>query len=97
MIGLRVHYTPEAAAIIRKLAPEIRAAVRRGIEELLRDPFLGKELQAELTGFRSQRVRRYRIIYQVNEAGPWLDIYYVGPRRDVYEVFAELLQHLDEG
>lgn len=97
MIGLRIRYTPEAAAIIRNLAPEIKAAVRRGIEELLRDPFLGKELGEELTGFRSHRVRRYRIIYQVNEADPWLDIYYVGPRRDVYGALAELLQQRDQG
>mgnify|MGYP001601977481 CR=1 FL=1 len=93
MIGLRVHYTPEAAAIIRKLAPEIKLVVRRGIEELLRDPFLGKELGEELTGFRSHRVRHHRIIYHLdNEDVPWLVIHYVGPRRDVYEAFTELLR-----
>lgn len=93
MIGLRAHYTPEAAAIIRKLAPEIKAAVRRCIEELLRDSFLGKELGEELTGFRSHRVRHHRIIYHLdNEDGLWLAIHYVGPRRDVYEAFNELLR-----
>jgi mRNA-degrading endonuclease RelE of RelBE toxin-antitoxin system len=91
----RIRYTSEAAAIIRNLAPGPKAAIRRGIDQLIKDPFLGKELQAELAGFRSHRVRRYRLIYLVNEAGQWLDIYYVGPRRDVYEEFAELLQQRD--
>lgn len=87
----RVRYTPEAAAIIRNLAPEVKIAIRRGIDELIKDPLLGKELQEELEGFRSHRVRRYRIIYQVNETGPWLDVFYIGPRRDVYQAFSELL------
>lgn len=87
----RVRYTHEAAAIIKKLAPEVKTAIRRGIDELVKDPFLGKELQGELEGFRSHRIRRYRIIYQVNEAGAWLDVFYVGPRRDVYQAFSELL------
>ena len=87
----RVRYTPEAAAIIRNQAPEVKTAIRRGIDELIKDPLLGKELQEELEGFRSHRVRRYRIIYQVNEAGPWLAVFYIGPRRDVYQAFSELL------
>jgi mRNA-degrading endonuclease RelE of RelBE toxin-antitoxin system len=87
----RVRYTPEAAAIIRNLAPEVKTAIRRGIDELIEDPLIGKELQEELEGFRSHRVRRYRIIYQVNETGPWLDVFYIGPRRDVYQAFSELL------
>jgi mRNA-degrading endonuclease RelE of RelBE toxin-antitoxin system len=87
----RVRYTLEAAAIIKKLAPEVKTAIRRGIDELIKDPLLGKELQEELESFRSHRVRRYRIIYQVNETGPWLDVFYVGPRRDVYQAFSELL------
>jgi mRNA-degrading endonuclease RelE of RelBE toxin-antitoxin system len=74
------------------LAPEVKAAVRRGINELARDPFLGKELGEELTGFRSHRVRSYRIVYQLNEQEHWLVIHYVGPRRDVYEAFTELLR-----
>ena len=86
-----VRYTPEVSAIVRNLAPGVKTAIRRGIDELVKNPFLGKELQGELEGFRSHRVRRYRLIYQLNEAGSWVDIYYVGPRRDVYQAFSELL------
>jgi mRNA-degrading endonuclease RelE of RelBE toxin-antitoxin system len=87
----RVRYTREAAAVIRNLASEVKTAIRRGIDELGKDPFLGKELQGELEGFRSHRIRRYRIIYQINEDGPWLDVFYIGPRRDAYQAFSELL------
>jgi len=87
----RVRYTAEAVAIIKKLTPQVKTATRRGIDELVKDPFLGKELQGELEGFRSHRIRRSRFIYQINEAGPWLDVFYIGPRRDVYQAFSELL------
>jgi mRNA-degrading endonuclease RelE of RelBE toxin-antitoxin system len=87
-----IHYRPVAAAVLRNLAPEVKTAVRRGIDELIKDPFLGKELGGQLAGFRSHRARHYRIIYQVNETGRSLDIFYVAPRRDVYEAFTELLR-----
>ena len=88
----RVHYMPEATSIIRNLAPEVKATVRRAIHELADNPFVGKELQGDLAGFRSHRVRRYRIVYLVNESESSLDVYYVGPRRDVNKAFAELLR-----
>ena len=87
-----IHYRPVAASILRNLAPEAKTAVRRGIDELIKDPFLGKELGGQLAGFRSHRARRYRIIYRIDETGRLLDVYYVGLRRDVYEAFAELLR-----
>ena len=58
----RARYTPEAARIIRKLHPTIKATIRTGIRDILKDPLLGRELQLDLSGFRSLRVRRYRII-----------------------------------
>lgn len=87
----RARYTPEAARIIRKLHPTIKATIRTGISDILKDPLLGRELQLELSGFRSLRVRRYRIIYRINEEQSYVEIHYVGPRRDVYESFRDLL------
>jgi len=87
----RARYTPEAARIIRKLHPAIKAAIRTGIRDILKDPLLGRELQLELSGFRSLRVRGYRIIYRINEEQSCVEIHYVGPRRDVYESLRDLL------
>lgn len=91
MRSYRARYTPEAAAIIRTLHPTVKAAVRRGIDELMKAPLAGHELQFELSGFRSFRVSRYRIIYRINEDHSCIEIHYVGPRRDIYESFRELL------
>jgi len=91
MKTFRARYTPEAARIIRKLHPTIKATIRTGIRDILKDPLLGRELQLELNGFRSLRVSRYRIIYRINEEEPCVEIHHVGPRRDVYESFRDLL------
>ena len=91
MRGYRARYTPEASAIIKTLHPTIKAAVRVGIGEIMETPLAGRELQLELRGFRSFRVSRHRIIYKINQEESCIEIHYVGPRRDVYESFRELL------
>lgn len=91
MRAYRVRYTQEASSIIKKLHPTIKAAIRAGIGEVLKTPLAGRELQYELRGFRSFRVGRYRIIYKVNEEERYIEIHYVGPRRDIYESFRELV------
>ncbi|HET7854221.1 MAG TPA: type II toxin-antitoxin system RelE/ParE family toxin [Candidatus Methylomirabilis sp.] len=87
----RARYTPEAARITRKLHPTIKVTIRTGIRDILKDPLLGRELQLELSRFRSLRVRRYRIICRINEEQSYVEVHYVGPRRDVYESLRELL------
>ena len=88
----RPRFTPEASRIIAHLPPEAKKLVRTSIDELTSQPFKGDELQMELSGFRSLKSKRYRIIYKVNEADSSIDIYYVGLRKDVYETFRELLE-----
>jgi mRNA interferase RelE/StbE len=44
----------------------------------------------ELDGYYSYRVRRYRIIYRVNEDESSIEVYHVGHRRDVYETLRSL-------
>jgi len=89
--AFRARYTPEASAIIKKLHPTVKTAVRAGITEIMKDRLDGRELQLELKGFRSLRVGKYRIIYRINEEASCVEIHYVGPRRDVYESFRDLL------
>ena len=88
----RARYTPEAGQIIKNLHPQIKALIWDAVDELLEKPFSGHELQFELIGFRSIKVKRYRIIYKVNEEGSLIDVYYVGHRRDIYESFQKLIQ-----
>lgn len=91
MKALRVRYTPEAAALIRKLHPEVKRRIRGGLRDLLENPLLGHELRFELSAFRSYRVKDYRILYQYNESESFIEVYFVGHRRDVYESFRALL------
>lgn len=46
----------------RRLNPEIKKAAKAALKELAENPFFGKELQAEMSSFRSYRFMRYRII-----------------------------------
>jgi len=84
-------YTPECSRLISKLPPEIKRLVRSTVDTLLTKHDMGTELTGELDGYRSYRVRRYRIIYRVNEAESCLEVYHVGYRRDVYETLRSLL------
>ena len=52
---------------------------------------MGTELTGELDGYCSYRIRRYRIIYRVNEEESCVEVYHVGHRRDVYQTLRSLL------
>jgi mRNA interferase RelE/StbE len=87
----RARYTPESAAVIRTMHPEIKRSIREGIRMLLENPLAGHELRLELSGFRSLRIGGYRVIYQVNDGERCIDVYHAGRRRDVYENMRDLL------
>ena len=91
MKAYRARYTPEAAGRIRKLHPEIKRDVREGTRVLLASPLAGHSLQFDLSGYRSYRIRTYRIVYQVNPDEGTPDVVFVGPRRTVYEELRALL------
>lgn len=94
MRNLRIRFTPEAARLLSKFHPENKKLIKAAIKELRRDPHLGDDLQEELSGFKSYKLKRYRILYRVNEEENFIEIYYVGHRSDVYEQFRLLLNKL---
>ena len=89
MSPYRLLYSKTARRLISKLNPEIKPIVRSRLDKLKKDPFLGKRLQRELSGYRSLRTGRYRIVYKVDEEEKNIQIHYVGHRRDVYELISE--------
>jgi len=91
-IGLK--FTPEAARLLAKLHPEGKKLIKSGLDELRQNPFLGDDLQQELSGFKSHKIKRYRVLYAVDEEEGVIQVYYVGHRRDVYEQFRDLLSDL---
>ena len=91
MTAYRVRYTPEAAGRIRKLHPEVKQEIRDAIRILQDSPLTGHTLQQELFGYRSYRVRSYRIIYRLNDEERTIDVVFIGQRRNVYEKLLSLV------
>ena len=94
MKNIRLTFTPEAARLLANLHPESKKLIKEGLTELRQNPYLGDDLQQELSGFKSYKIRRYRILYDINEEEGVIQVYYVGHRRDVYEQFRDLLNNL---
>ena len=90
----RLRFTPEASRLVSSLHPEIKKQIKNALNDLLENPYAGKDLQEELSGFKTQRLKQYRIIYDVNENQKSIRVYYVGRRRDVYEQFRRLVSEL---
>jgi mRNA interferase RelE/StbE len=94
MMNFKIRFTPEAAELFSKLHPENKKLIKAAFYELIQNPYSGNDLQEELHGFKSYRSKRYRILYRVNEEDYFIEIYYIGHRKDVYEAFRRLLNRL---
>lgn len=94
MNSLKARFTPESARLVSKLHPDAKKRVKEAIEQIREEPFSGHELQGDLSGFRSYKSKRYRIVYRVNESEKTIEVYHVGHRRDVYEQFRRLLARI---
>ena len=94
MNGFGIRFTPEAASCLRKYHPDNKKIIKLALDALAVSPFEGHELQGELADFRSQRIKRYRIIYRIDEEERILQVYHVGHRKDVCEQFRRLINHL---
>jgi mRNA interferase RelE/StbE len=80
----------ETAALIRKMHPELKKKIESGFKIILEEPNTGKLLRCELSGLRSFRVSRFRIIYRVVKEE--VEIVAIGPRIRIYEETYRLLQ-----
>jgi mRNA-degrading endonuclease RelE of RelBE toxin-antitoxin system len=66
------------------LPPRPRLQVRRRVQELAKNPYVGLRLIGELEGFWKDRVGKYRIIYKIDEPNKTLVFYDVDLRKRVY-------------
>lgn len=81
----RVFLTPKVQEVLRTFPPEIKTYLRASLEEIAKDPSVGKVLKDELAGFRSFRARRFRIVYKINRHTITVLVIGIGHRRDIYE------------
>jgi len=84
-------YSETSKKQIRKLHPQIKRIVKSKIEELHENPFSGKWLEKELSGYLSIPAKRFRIIYKIRDNDQTVEIHYVGHRKDIYELFKEAI------
>jgi len=92
----KMRFTAESARLLSKLHPENKKLIKQALFELRQNPHTGKDLQEELSGFKSLRLKHYRIIYDFDEDKNFIQIYHIGRRRDVYEQLKRLLGELQK-
>jgi len=90
MPSYQVFLTPQARLMLHSITDRrIRDVIARRIDGLTKEPVKkGKALVAELTGFRSLRAARYRVLYKVEKER--VIIVAVGIRRegDTKDIYA---------
>ena len=87
-------FTEETARILSKLHPETKKLIKQVLVELGENPYAGSDLQEEFYGFKSFKLKRFRVLYKINEEENTIQIYHIGHRKDVYQQFHRLLTEL---
>ena len=85
----QVKITFFANNVAKKLNSITKKAAKAALKELAQNPYPGKELQAELSGFWSYRFQRYRIVFKVDTEKKIIIVWAIGHRRDIYETMSE--------
>lgn len=83
---------PHVAEVIRSLHPDLKRSIKSAIRAIAADPECGELLQRELDGLRKYRVRRFRIVYAIDQKTRVIRLMAVGHRRYVYEDLTEQLR-----
>ena len=96
MKNWKMRFTPEASRHLSKIHPEIKKQFKLALSDLRQNPYMGKDLQEELFGFKSLRLKKHRVIYMIREKKNFIEVYYIGRRSDVYEQFRRLLTELQK-
>ena len=85
----RLVYSETVRDLIRKLHPDLKLVLRARLKKIADNPYLGKPLVKELSGYFSLKAKRYRIIYKIKEESQIIQIHYLGHRKDIYQLFKE--------
>jgi mRNA interferase RelE/StbE len=81
----------EIASLIRGMHPILKSRIKAAFKAIIQDPYCGKALKEELSGLRSLRIKRFRIIYTVSEKKE-IHIVALGPRKYIYEETFRIIQ-----
>lgn len=89
MAAYRPDIPPHVAEIVRHLPPDVKRSIKQALKSLSADPFSGAPLMRELSGLWKFKVRRFRIIYELDRKARIIRIFAIGHRREVYEELAD--------
>ena len=92
MAVYRLDIPPHIAEVIRHLSPELKRGIEQALRSLSADPFAGTPLVGELAGLWRIKVRRFRIIYELDRRARMIRIFAIGHRREIYEEIADRLR-----
>jgi len=80
----------EVGSLIRSLHPDLKRKIKAGVQRILDNAESGKMLKDDLSGLRSFRVGKFRIIYRNSKA--MIEIIALGPRKTIYEETLRLVR-----
>ena len=84
-------YSATSRKQIRKRQQNFLLLCRQELTRLQENPFFGKWLEKELSGYLSMQAKRFRVIYKIRDTDQTIEIHYVGHRKDIYELFKEAI------
>jgi mRNA interferase RelE/StbE len=94
MAAYRPDIPPHVAEIVRHSPPDVKRSVKQAVRSLSANPLLGAPLMRELSGLWKFKVRRFRIIYELDRKAHIIRVFAIGHRRDVYEDLADRLRQV---
>jgi len=85
-----VKLSRQAATFLKGVGGKHREQLEHGLDELSRDPHIGKALRGELKGYWSFRVGAYRIIYSIRNKEVVVEVLRIHHCKEVYEKIRRL-------
>jgi mRNA interferase RelE/StbE len=86
----RLRIPGDVARLIRGMHPELKRKIRGALRLIIVNPDSGKALKDELSGLRSFRVGKLRIVYKISRRT--IEVVAVGPRSKIYEETLRLVR-----
>ncbi len=66
MTAFRPEIPPHVATSIRRFPPDLKRGIKQAIRALSINPNAGEPLRRELKGLWKYRVRRFRVVYEID-------------------------------
>jgi len=79
-----IFFHNRAQKTFNKLDLSVKKNIKKGLEKLKQNPFIGKPLVGNLSGLWRLRVEKYRIIYQIKQNELIVYLLDIGHRKNIY-------------